>query len=660
MKASESKLQQILEGTKQYVVPLYQRTYSWKKSEWEIFWNDLLELYERDNPRPHFLGSIVTMPITSVPEGINKYLLIDGQQRLTTIFILLSVIRDAATKSEENETQISEEINDTFLVNRFKKNLDRYKLQPTKKDCEAFYHIIQSQSLIPESIISECYSFFEKKIKQIKIDLEKLKQVVCSNLSIISIVLNQDDDPYLVFESLNAKGKSLTQADLIRNYFFMLINEENQETVYTHSWYPMETLLEDNLTEFIRHYLTKDGREVKQNDVYFEIKSNINQNNVHSKIENIVKFSEYYSKLINPDLEENEKIRNSLLRLNRLEVLTIYPFLLNCYDDWKESKITGEDFQEILQTLENFLLRRFVCNVQTRGLNRIFSVLYSQISKEITLNSNKLVEQLKLSLQTHDYPNDIEFKKNLVTIKLYGGNRSEKGKIILESLEKSFNHKEQVSLDKVSIEHIMPQTITSWWKIHLGEDWAITHDLLVHTIGNLTLTGYNPELYNGDFYTKKNHFKKSHVNLNQYFSDKDCWRREDIETRSEYLADIALQIWSFFGDDSIYRSQTSNSTGTTPQRLQFLRKEHSVKNWRDVLETTLNVIHDVRPDGFEEIIKKFPRFLSWEENKFRQSRKLKNGAFIEVNLSAKDIYTFCQKAIETAKIPREEWIIESY
>lgn len=567
MKASESKLQQILEGTKQYVVPLYQRTYSWKKSEWEILWNDLLELYERDNPRPHFLGSIVTMPITSVPEGINKYLLIDGQQRLTTIFILLSVIRDAAKKSEENETQISEEINDTFLVNRFKKNLDRYKLQPTKKDCEAFYQIIQAQSLIRESSISECYSFFEKKIKQIKIDLQKIKEVVCSKLSIISIVLNQDDDPYLVFESLNAKGKSLTQADLIRNYFFMLINGENQETVYTHSWYPMETLLQDNLTEFIRHYLTKDGREVKQNDVYFEIKEKINQNNVQSKIENIVKFSEYYAKLINPDLEQNEKIRNSLRRLNRLEVLTIYPFLLNCYDDWKENKITVEDFQEILQILENFLLRRFVCNVQTRGLNRIFSVLYSQISKEITLNSNKLVEQLKLSLQTHDYPNDLEFKKNLVTIKLYGGNRSEKGKIILESLEKSFNHKEQVPLEKVSIEHIMPQTITSWWKTHLGEDWAITHDLLVHTIGNLTLTGYNVELYNDDFYAKKNHFNKSHVNLNQYFADKDCWRREDIETRAEYLADIALQIWSFFGDHSRNRSQSGTSTGTTAPNI---------------------------------------------------------------------------------------------
>ena len=223
MQASEIKLQQIIEGTKQYVVPLFQRAYSWKKSEWQALWNDLVELCATDNPRPHFMGSIVTMPTTSVPEGVSKYLLIDGQQRLTTVFILLSALRDRAKQSAE---ELAAEIDNTILVNPYKKDLDYYKLQPTQIDREAFYRIINFQSQIDGSSISECYSFFENKIRQSGLEFQKIKQVLCSNFSLVSVVLSTDDDPHLVFESLNAKGRPLSQADLIRNYFFMRIHTD--------------------------------------------------------------------------------------------------------------------------------------------------------------------------------------------------------------------------------------------------------------------------------------------------------------------------------------------------------------------------------------------------------------------------------------------------
>jgi uncharacterized protein with ParB-like and HNH nuclease domain len=658
MQASETKLQQIIEGTKQYVVPLFQRPYSWKKSEWQALWNDLVELCKADNPRPHFMGSIVTMPTISVPEGVSKYLLIDGQQRLTTVFILLSALRDIAKQSEE---ELAAEIDNTILVNPYKKGLDYYKLQPTQVDRIAFHKIIHSEPEVNESGILECYRFFEKKIRQSRLSLEiqRIKKVICSNLSLVSVVLSADDDPYLVFESLNAKGRPLTQADLIRNYFFMRIHTDSQESVYAQHWQPMQDLLNDNLTEFIRHYLTKTGIEVKQSEIYFEIKDRISNNDAPSYLKDLCIFSEYYSRLLNPEREPREIVRKYLCRLNRLEVATIYPFLLNCYDDWMKNRITEQEFVSVLQVLENFILRRFVCNIQTRGLNRIFALLYSQVSKGTDLGSDNFVERLKLTLQNRDYPKDAEFRARLVDVKLYGGNRSEKCKLILESIEEFFEHKEQVPFEKLSIEHIMPQTLNEGWKESLGEDWAVTHELLRHTLGNLTLTAYNPELSNDTFEQKKEYFKNSHLELNKYFQFKTFWHREDIEKRAEYLTDIALQIWSYFGNESAQLSQSSSLTGTIPKTLFCFGQEYVVRSWRDVVETTMNTIADLEPDYFKEIMQQFPRFIGWDEKDFRSTRQLRNGVFIEVNLSAQDIYTFCMKAIETAELSIEEWRIET-
>lgn len=658
MQASETKLQQIIEGTKQYVVPLFQRPYSWKKSEWQALWNDLVELCKADNPRPHFMGSIVTMPTISVPEGVSKYLLIDGQQRLTTVFILLSALRNTAKQSEE---ELAAEIDNTILVNPYKKDLDYYKLQPTQVDRVAFHQIIDSEPRVNESDILECYRFFEKKIHQsrLSLELQRIKKVICSNLSLVSVVLSADDDPYLVFESLNAKGRPLTQADLIRNYFFMRIHADSQESVYAQYWQPMQDLLRDSLTEFIRHYLTKTGVEVKQNEIYFEIKDRISTNDALSYLKDLCVFSEYYSRLLNPEREPKEIVRKYLHRLNRLEVATVYPFLLNCYDDWMKDRIAEQEFVSVLQVLENFLLRRFVCNIQTRGLNRIFALLYSQVSKDTDLASDSFVERLKLTLQNRDYPKDAEFRSRLVDVKLYGGNRSEKCKLILESIEESFEHKEQVFFDKLSIEHVMPQTLNEDWKDDLGEDWAITHELLRHTIGNLTLTAYNPELSNDTFEKKKEQLKNSHLELNKYFQSRTSWCREDIEERSEHLADIALQVWSYFGNESAQPSPSSSLTGTIPKSLCCFGQEYVVRSWRDVLETTLNTIADLEPDSFKEIMQQFPRFIGWDDKDFRSTRRLRNGAFIEVNLSAQDIYTFCMKAIETGELSIEEWSVET-
>src|SRR3989304_6437858 len=261
MKASETRLQPIIEGTKQYVVPLFQRSYSWTKKEWEILWDDIIELSETGDCRSHFIGSIVTMPTISVPEGVAKYLLIDGQQRLTTIFIIFALLRDKAKQTGQFE--LSEEIHNTLLVNQYKKDFDYYKFQPTQIDRDSFQRIIASDILISPNQILNAYQFFERKFRQTSIDIQTLKKIIISNMSIVSIVLDQDDNPHLVFESLNAKGRPLTQADLIRNYFFMRIHIDKQNEVYNDYWQPMQTALNDSLTEYIRHFLMRDGNIIK-------------------------------------------------------------------------------------------------------------------------------------------------------------------------------------------------------------------------------------------------------------------------------------------------------------------------------------------------------------------------------------------------------------
>ncbi|MEH2388531.1 MAG: HNH endonuclease family protein, partial [Nostoc sp.] len=369
-------------------------------------------------------------------------------------------------------------------------------------------------------------------------------------------------------------------------------------------------------------------------------------------------FAQYYVRLLNPEREKNHKVRKYFNRLNRLEVATVYPFILNCYDDWMQARITEDEFIYVLQIIENFILRRFVCNIQTRGLNRIFALLYSQVSKDTSLASDNFVGRFKLALQSRDYPKDVEFRARLMDVKLYGGNRSEKAKLILESIEESFKHKEQVSFDGLSIEHVMPQTLNEWWKEHLGENWAVTHELLRHSLGNLTLTAYNSELSNDEFTSKCIHFQNSHLELNKYFQNRESWQREDIEARAAYLAERALQIWNYFGNELAQLSQPSILTGTIPKRLHLFGQEHSVKSWRDVLEITMNFLADLEPERFQDIMQQFPRFVGLDEKDFRHTRKLHNGAFIEVNLSAKDIDAFCRKAIETAELSIEEWQIE--
>ena len=653
MQAKETRLQEIIEGTKQYLIPLFQRSYSWTTKEWYALWKDIEDLYEMEKPRVHFMGSIVNMPTTSVPHGVAKYLLIDGQQRITTILIILSVLRNLSRENGNNK--LADKIHNTLLVNQYEDGNDHYKLLPTQIDRPAYQQIIDQSDGNFDNPIKEAYSYYEKKIKGNSYELERLVKILTDYFSVVSIVLDADDNPYLVFESLNAKGRTLTQADLIKNYFFMRIHQSQQEEIFNKYWLPMQEYFDEKLLpEYIRHYMMKEGGIIKQTDVYYALKDRVNPENAIQYIQELSKYSQFYRNIIHPEFEQNEQLKKCFLRLNRIEQTTSYPVLLYLYGEFYEGQITQENFIEILKTLENYLIRRFVCDYKTSELNKIFPSAYSAIH-----SSASVVDSFKEFLSRRGYPKDSEFTTKLKESRLYGGgDRVAKTKFILESIEDSYHHKEKIDTANLTIEHIMPQTLSVWWQNYLGDDWKNIHDNLLNTVGNLTLTAYNSELSNDDYDTKRTIYEGSHLEMNKYLSNVPLWNREQINERGTLLANKAVEIWPYFGDDETSNHEEDGITGTSPYSLEILGEPFPVKNWRDVFELTLNTLAELEPDKFTQIATSLSNHIGKDRNKFRAIRQLNNGYYIEVNQSALSIHKNCLTAIKIVGLSTEDWKIK--
>lgn len=651
MDASTTNFQPIFEGVKQYVVPLFQRSYSWTKKNWEVLWNDLQELYETENPRNHFMGSIVTIPTKSVPEGVTKYLLIDGQQRITTIYLILMALGDIYR--DRGETESYEEIKNVYLVNTYKKGKDFYKVLPTQVDRYVFETLSKTPEIKAQHGMWEAYHYFKRKLS-LNIDLDKIKTILTTKLSVVSIVLDEVDNPYLVFESLNHKGKPLSVSDLIRNYVFMKIHIEKQDMVYNEVWKPMQDRLGDSMPEFVRHFLTMNGDYINTGDVYGVLKDKIDKLGIDECLQQLEKYSEYYGFLLKPETVEDEEIRKSLQMIKRLDISTSYPLLLNFFALYDEKAISKKEFISMLEVIENYIIRRFVCGVPTNQLNKTFPQVFNWMQK---IPNGTYIEKLKHVLQSKNYPKDYDFRSSLQTARLYGnGDRRVKTKIILDRLEQSFKHKEMCVLEDMTIEHVMPQTLTGEWELHLGEDYEQTHDLYLDTLGNLTLTAYNPELSNGSFLKKQKIYAESHMEINGYFSNVKKWTDEEIKKRACVLAEQVIGIYPYFGE-IVNGSELDNVTGTKPVSLFVLGQEFNVDTWVEVLENTLQVVADLDPDKLELIENDYPSLLG-KENRFSRGKKLSNGYFYETKLGSKHVYNFCKQLVNIMELSEDEWTVQ--
>lgn len=665
MKASETHLGKILEGNNQLVVPLFQRPYTWDESRWKVLWADLVELCEEEtessHAKPHFMGSLVTVPTRSVPEGVGKFLLIDGQQRLTTLQVLLAVLRDYARGLAGS---LAEKLEKSHLVNQFEDGLDYFKLLPTQTngDRKAFIAIIKGEPIADsESRVAKAYVWFQKKLKSRgSPDADRLATVILRRLSLVSITLDHDDNPHLIFESLNYKGEPLTQGDLIRNYFLMRVTTVDQDRLFQRCWEPMQLRLKDELSEFVRHFLMRQGTIVKKGEIYRTLKErtdDLTPDGIAAFLDELHHSAVQYHRLLDPAQELNPDLNPRLRRFERLEVSVAWPLLLSLYAEHDAGTLSIGEFTAILDTLENYFIRRFVCGVPTHGLNKSLVPLYHQAKSHPTL-----LDGIRSILAQRGYPSDAEFRKALIDRRLYGtGERLPKVKLVLESLESSLAGKEHVTTASLTIEHVMPQTLTAWWEENLGESWRETHELRLHTLSNLTLTGYNTELSNGDFGAKRAVFMQSPVHLSRSIVRFEKWDADAMQLRGEEMAELALRTWPNFAPaDSLFSGAfTSGFTGRTPVAVLIFGERRDAVTWREVLQSTLETVRDATPDAFDGIVAEFPRLLSVDAGKFRAPRLLDANWYFETNLSAESIARYCQQIIAAAGYAPNEWSVET-
>jgi len=652
MEANKSIISFLIDGSKQFQLPLFQRNYTWTKREWEVLWEDLIYIAEKRHDKSHFLGAIVTLPINSGPDAVAKYIVIDGQQRLTTLYLILCAIRDIA--NELGDFEKANEINDLYLINKYKKGDEHYKLLSSQKDREILKNLVERSNDDDDSLLIHAYNYFYEKIKRSN-DYASFRNIITHYLYVVSITLDQDDNPYLVFESLNAKGKPLTQADLIKNHLFMKIQQSEQEIRFNKDWFPMEQALGQKLTDFIRHFLMKEGEIIKNSEIYDRFKDSLGKKDAREYLVQLAEYGKNYQKLLHPEFESDPKLRDRLTRINRIEVTTSYPLLLNLYALVDSDIINKAQFVNVLEILENYLIRRYITGAGTNQLNKIFlsviPILKNRRGEEIVLVTAEF-------LTTKGYPKDSDIERDITERKLYGGGeRQSRTKFILESLEESFNHKERIELDNLTIEHIMPRTLNDWWIEYLGEEGIQWHEDYVDILGNLTLTGYNSELSNMSFERKKEFYAQSHLEINRYFDSIPSWQPEDVRERSLKLAALIIERWKYFGKE--YTPSKEVVTGLWPIELVIRNSHFPVNSWRDVLNETLNYLYDLDPLKFDELAKNNPTYLSRDTGRFRSHRIIRVSYFAEMNMAAQTAYNFCRRAISFFGLTADEWVVKT-
>jgi uncharacterized protein with ParB-like and HNH nuclease domain len=666
MKASETKFSKIIEGTNQYMVPHFQRPYTWQRKNWDSLWRDIEALLGTEDglspPRDHFMGAIVTAPAHSVPEGVTKYLLIDGQQRLTTLLLLLAAVRDRAR--QVNDVKLANRIHDLYLTNRYQDDLDQYKLLPTQGDESkhndriAFTKIIDNEESDAFSALNHAYQYFAKLLRGWAIErLSSLGNAILGHIFLVSIVLERDDNPYAIFESLNAKGQPLSQSDLVRNFFFMSIETSRHDRIYTNKWMPMERLIgRENMEVYLRHFLIRKGTLIKEADVYFALKKEVEdsgQDYAEIMLDELVKFSGYYVKFIDPGQEASATVRQRLVRLQRLRATVCYPFLLNVLDDRASNRLTEGDLVEILDVIENFIVRRYVCGTIRAELNELFTALYRQAGR-----FDRLAQGVREVLGSRNYPLDDEFVESLQTRKLYVGEARDRARLILERLEACRAGKELVDASNLTIEHIMPQTLTDWWRLHLGVDAADTHELYLHTIGNLTLTAYNGELSNADFPRKLEWLRQSRLTLNLELAELSEWTRDQIEARAKALAERALEVWPNFAPGASARRRQV-VRGTTPRRVLVLDEWFDARTWQEVLRITLTQIIALGDEAACQLIDEFPRHIRRSPVGLTSPKNVAPDLYYEGHMNADQVYRLCSQIAQQIGLSAEEWHVET-
>jgi len=562
MRVTETTLQQLLGGAKQFRVPLFQRTYTWKERDHAQLWRDILAQYELSQPGAasldgqdgHFIGSFVLAPAAATATQ-PAYLVVDGQQRLTTLTLALCALRDAAAVDEPSAF---DRITNQYLINQYAtESRDRWKFVPTEDDRKEYLACIKADHAgAGTGLISKAYRFFEVQMAlpgpdDEALDLALLESVIVSKLAIVDITAQHGDNVHRIFESLNATGVGLTQADLLRNYLFMLLPTRDK-VVYEEVWRPMQELLgADNLEGLARVDLRRRGLDVRDDDVFRAQQARLkpiehDEDEVEAQIRDLAVRARHYRRILTPAEEEHAGVRRGLQFLARWRATTTHPLVMYLYELREEGRLTPDEMSEILLNLEGFHVRRLLVGVSTKNLNRIFVQIVGQVRQM----DPPLLDAVRYQLSTERkfWASDDEIRVAAASRPFYYYGRAEQRRMVLERIEESYGHKELAELStlSVTVEHILPQSLSAAWITELteaGDDAEAVHRELVHTLGNLTLSAYNSELSNLPFERKQQMYGNSHLSLNKDLVAQPRWGRDEIVARAAELAERAISIW---------------------------------------------------------------------------------------------------------------------
>lgn len=548
----------LTKNKRQFRIPVYQRNYDWKYENCEKLFKDIIEA-SREN-KIHFIGTIVYLNYCN-SSALDDCLIIDGQQRITTLILLIKALRDTAIKYGNARVKNDAE---ECLFNTNCDEVNRLKLKPIKKD-NTQLKLLLADRIEEVNTKSNIYKNYDSFIKLINLELEKGNQLAdiwegLLNLELVEITLEKDkDNPQLIFESINSTGVDLTPSDLIRNYLLMdLRDSEEQENLYEKYWLYIEenlSSMDSNKTNLEKYFydflIMKNKNYIKETEVY-EVFKKYTKENAYSKeqiLMELKKFSKYYKLLIggeNPQYSQDIIKACEMFRI--LNHNTAYPFLMIVLDDFENNIITEEELKQILEFFGIYALRRLICGIPSSNLRKLYSSLYYKIFKKEENKSKyyKSIEAYMCTLKTEDvFPNDVLFKEHLKTENLY--KKPSVLKYLLEKVE-NFNNSESLNFEELTIEHIMPQTLNKSWRDMLGSNYVEAYEKYLHTLGNLSVTGYNSKYSNESFERKKELLKECRTNvirLNESILNSSKWGVAEIEERAEKISNIILTIYSY-------------------------------------------------------------------------------------------------------------------
>lgn len=559
MKGDAQPLIKFFDGSdKRFIIPLYQRNYDWKEDNCEQLFQDLLKMHHSDR-KSHFFGSIVS----SIQSGTEDRFIIDGQQRITTVSLLLIAMVNAFKVGDIQATdgKLVDKIFKRYLVDEYQEDERKVKLKPIKKDMDAFDALLYKpkEQYLKGSNVTRNYEFFYDKIVKSGLTMDELFETI-KKLEVINIKLDEDDDPQLIFESLNSTGLDLSEADKIRNYLLMSLAPAEQDDLYTRYWNPIEESTKYDPSSFVRDYLTmKQGKIGRIDKIYFIFKEYAENERIGRAelLEEMHHYAKIYSQIDNANMG-TEKINRKLNQVRTLDSTVAYPFYMAFFDYAEKNGLSDEEKYRVLDIVEAYWARRIICNLPSNALNKVFATLH----RDVLNNMNKAVEGTNPTYtdvliylllkkgRSSVFPKDDEVKEDFATRQIYKMPANLR-MFILERMENRDSKEchdvvKQLTEKTISIEHIMPQTLSDKWKDALGEEWERIHQQYLHTMANLTLTGYNSQYSNLTFLEKRDMekgFNDSAFRLNNYVKSCDQWTEVEMKQRQHDLLEVFMRLW---------------------------------------------------------------------------------------------------------------------